>query len=341
MDIFDMNIQLYNQLKQAYTEVNLNRISSKVIDLFKKRDFSRINTLKESIEDIIDFNDETPKKVFSKLMTLYHPDKLIYYKNKLETHYQAAEFEKLELYSHILTILIELDNFSASNSDIEVDFEVYWSYDEADFDSFEDIYADLFSDEQNEDADEEPGYDEVFDDYIHEFFIALKLKEYGNLDIRLHPHHLEDLEGHLELANFGINDLSGLEHCVNLTSLDLSSNHIISITKLSYLSLLEEVDLSYNGIYDLVSLTELTNLRTINLANNDIEDISPLFELDHLKYLDVTNNSIPAHQINTLIEKGVNVDYDKEDAAAKKRSSKAKKADSSINDKGANITLIK
>ena len=63
-----------------------------------------------------------------------------------------------------------------------------------------------------------------------------------------------------------IADLSGLEKCANLASLDLSKNKI----------------------KDLTPLKGLGKLQYLNLAGNQIEDIAPLGEVNALQYIELS-----------------------------------------------------
>jgi Leucine-rich repeat (LRR) protein len=103
-----------------------------------------------------------------------------------------------------------------------------------------------------------------------------------------------DLEGltafsatHRSIAN-----LSGLEYCINLISLDLRDNQIGDISALAGLTKLEWLDLSYNLISDISPLASLTNLKWLYLYNNEIVDVSPLAGLTKLLYLYVQSNQI-------------------------------------------------
>jgi Leucine-rich repeat (LRR) protein len=73
-----------------------------------------------------------------------------------------------------------------------------------------------------------------------------------------------------ELSWFGpsecMRDFSGIQYCINLTSL------IIEISEIS----------------DLSPLSSLTNLTSLDLSNNEISDLSPLSFLTNLTSLDTT-----------------------------------------------------
>jgi Leucine-rich repeat (LRR) protein len=103
-----------------------------------------------------------------------------------------------------------------------------------------------------------------------------------------------DLEG---LTSFtathrSISELSGLEYCINLISLDLRDNQISDISPLASLTKLEWLDLSYNEISNVSPLATLTNLKWLYLYDNEIVDISPVTGLTNLLYLYVQSNQI-------------------------------------------------
>jgi len=103
-----------------------------------------------------------------------------------------------------------------------------------------------------------------------------------------------DLEGLISFSATGrsITDLSGLEHCINLVSLNLHDNKISDISPLAGLTKLEWLDLSYNRISDISPLAGLTNLKWLYLYNNQIGNISPLANLSNLLYLYLHSNQI-------------------------------------------------
>ena len=83
--------------------------------------------------------------------------------------------------------------------------------------------------------------------------------------------------------NAEIGDLTGLEHALNLKTLDLAANEIHDITPLGTLTKLNFLILAGNPITDLTPLANLTNLTYINLAGIKGADISPLANLTQLR----------------------------------------------------------
>ncbi len=113
----------------------------------------------------------------------------------------------------------------------------------------------------------------------------------------------------LEIVAFGIGDLSGLEYCLDLTSIDLSDNAISDISALATLVQLETVVFQRNQISDLSSLSELLNIATLNVAENLLTEISPLNGLAALRILDLDDNEIESlaslENLTALREVGV------------------------------------
>ena len=89
-----------------------------------------------------------------------------------------------------------------------------------------------------------------------------------------------------------VSDISGVEHMVNLTELDLAQNTISDISFVAGLTKLTRLDLAQNDITDVSALSELTNLTYLRLKDNRVSDISPLANLVSLTELDVWENQI-------------------------------------------------
>ncbi|PYK57180.1 MAG: hypothetical protein DME21_17920 [Verrucomicrobia bacterium] len=89
-----------------------------------------------------------------------------------------------------------------------------------------------------------------------------------------------------------IADLSGLEKCANLASLDLSKNRIKDLTPLKGLSKLQYLNLADNQIEDIAPLAEDMALQYLELSNNQVKDLKPLHGLTNLASLYLSNNQI-------------------------------------------------
>jgi len=115
----------------------------------------------------------------------------------------------------------------------------------------------------------------------------------------------------------GIVDIEGIQGCVNLQDLVLSSNSIVSIGPLSVLTNLWYLDLYDNQIVDTAPLTPLMNISFLYLDYNQIGDLQPLVDntaLDTDDLITVSGNPLLMQaltvQIPALEARGVIVDYD-------------------------------
>ena len=77
-------------------------------------------------------------------------------------------------------------------------------------------------------------------------------------------------------------NLSGLEHAVNLTRLDLGKNRISDITPLVSLGNLTQIQLERNQISDIGPLASLNNLRRLCLENNPLSQESTDIHIPNL-----------------------------------------------------------
>ncbi len=82
---------------------------------------------------------------------------------------------------------------------------------------------------------------------------------------------LEILEA-LNASGREIEELTGIEDCINLTNLVLSYNNITDISPLAGLLNLVSLNLNENNINDLTPLAGLNNLTRLYLGNNNISD---------------------------------------------------------------------
>ena len=110
-----------------------------------------------------------------------------------------------------------------------------------------------------------------------------------------HDITVADLDDLTTLRGFnkGITNLTGLEHAINLTSVNFLRNQISDISPLSSLTTkLSKVNLSDNQISDISPLENLEGISELNLSDNQISDISPLENLSELEKLYLRGNPI-------------------------------------------------
>ncbi len=147
--------------------------------------------------------------------------------------------------------------------------------------------------------------DSIIDEVEEEFdFInALKASYMGNNDLQLGIADLKSMEEELVLCDYGISELNGLQHCVNITSLNLSYNNILNIYEIKYLSALRELFLSNNCISNIDYMENLSSLEIIDISCNEIENIDVFLSLDNLKFADLRNNPLRPGAVNALLKK--------------------------------------
>lgn len=100
----------------------------------------------------------------------------------------------------------------------------------------------------------------------------------------------------------GISDLTGIQHCVNLSALSIYDNNVTSINPLRELENLTALTLSYNPVEDYGPVSEISTLQTLFINFNMVEDITFLKNLPNLIELNLSNNFI--RDITPLLNNG-------------------------------------
>ena len=96
----------------------------------------------------------------------------------------------------------------------------------------------------------------------------------------------------IKVTNAGIKDLSGLEKCRALASLDLSGNEITDFSAIKDLKRIQYLNLAKNKIEDISPIAGLTALQYIELSKNRVKDLKPLEKLSNMRSLYLSNNRI-------------------------------------------------
>lgn len=103
---------------------------------------------------------------------------------------------------------------------------------------------------------------------------------------------LGTMSGKLDLRNYGIENLEGLQYCTYVDNIDLYSNKIKDISQLGNLKKLKSLTLANNLISDISPLSNLTNLENLNIFINEITDISCVANMPKLKTFIMEGNQI-------------------------------------------------
>ena len=294
---------LYDNLKKAYTEENLSLISGRIIELFRERRYDSLRAVQKVVSEYTPCEEAKINKVFSRLIMLYHPDKLNELRKKMDAAFGRGDFEELYSLSHILSVQnLDPEKVAISSVFTQEDLAEEFGWDGADDYSY-------FTVGETYTGQEEEGEEEYEDMDLFSgpsFLTVLKRRVYGNLNVDFPMYLLEDLED-IEMADSELEFLDGISACRHARAIDLSNNVLTDITELGELRQIERLYLANNNIGLVDALGNLRVLQVIDLSFNDVDDLSPLFELNHLSYLNVMGNRIPAWQLEKLQLKGVTV----------------------------------
>jgi len=291
--------ELQCKLQEAYSVKNLNNISLTLINLYRAGDYTALQRISELISDFVSVPITDDGKGFSRLMMLYHPDRASFHLNEINRLAGENNFDRLLEYSHILKLerIEEIAVALKSYEDIDYSPVYDWDFEAEGFTIINDSEpASILKTETNT---KRVGYT---------FYDAIKIREYGHTDIDYPSIYLEETE-EFELTSSDINELYGVQFCINARTMDLSDNRISDITPLFGLTKLEEINLSDNEVGYLDGIGNLVNLKSILISGNYIDDLTPLFELPMLEYADLRDNKVDVEQINALIKSGVDVEF--------------------------------
>ncbi len=289
--------ELYGNLKTAYTPENLGLVSGRIIELFRDKKYDALRAMQKVVNEYTTCQEEKINKVFSRLIMLYHPDRLRQNLERLDRAYRDGDFEALYSMSHILTVQnLEPGHAVLSSVITEEDLAEEFGWDEG-----ADGYSYFMAEEELEaQEDLEPGME------MRSFLSVLKRRVYGNLNVDFPMYLLEDLE-EIEMADYELEDLEGISACHYARAVDLSNNNLTDITELGELKQVERLYLSNNQIGLIDALYNLSVLQVLDISFNDVDDLSPLFELNYLSYLNVMGNRIPAWQLEKLQLQGITI----------------------------------
>ena len=280
--------KLYSELIEAYSNENLNKITGKLILLYKNRNYRKIREIADKVSKYVPIEEEKDAKCFSRLIMLYHPDRGEQFRKSILGHYEQNDYKNLKIHSHIL-FLADIDDVNVIPVDEDIDYhpEYVW-----DVDAEDDIgYAGAGD-----------GYETA--DFERSFYNLVKIREYGNVYIEFPTYYLEDFE-EFEMAYSGLEYLDGVEYCIHVKILDVSNNSVSDLENLWNLQNLEELYLANNQIGYIDALSNLNKLRVLDLSGNLVDDISPLFNLEYLEYVNLIGNPVPKNQIDVLEKKGI------------------------------------
>ena len=103
---------------------------------------------------------------------------------------------------------------------------------------------------------------------------------------------LANVECNLLASDRGIRSLTGFEHAVCATWLNLADNLLSDLSPVSKLTALTRLDLRSNQVSDLSPVSGLTALTRLDLRDNQVSDLSPLSDLTAMTKLELDDNQI-------------------------------------------------
>lgn len=290
---------VYHELIKHVTEKKLKEISVDVIDRYKAKD---LNSLLR-YADILDINASgmNISRLFSRVIQNYHPDKTASILNSIENSFEEGKLENLLSYKK--KYIFEKTGEKLNQKKYDLDVEETYSYSDEYFGHEEEPVS---RNNEQDDFDFEYTPDDEINPYDYGFIEAANRMFFGGLDYSITAEDLNNLEGDLDLSDSEIFDLKGVEHCRNITILNLSGNHIEKVERLSGLEMLESLYLSDNDIESIDSLAGLQNLKELDISFNMIEDISVLLNFNELLYVNLIGNPVKNKDvIKELEERGV------------------------------------
>ena len=177
--------ELYGNLIKAYTAENLGLVSGRIIELFREKKYDALRAIQKVVNEHTPCQEEKINKVFSRLIMLYHPDRLSQNREELEKAFREGDFEALYAMSHILTVQnLEPDHAVLSSVITEEDLAEEFGWDQG-----ADGYSYFMAGEEFEqEEDLSPGMER------RTFLSVLKRRVYGNLNVDFPMYLLEDLE---------------------------------------------------------------------------------------------------------------------------------------------------
>ncbi|MBN1499332.1 MAG: leucine-rich repeat protein [Spirochaetes bacterium] len=267
----------------------------KIISGYRNRDFSVLR----KYAGALDIGPEIKgSKLFSVLIRKYHPDRHSFIRKQAAEIYASGDSERLLKFHNSFFIKSEL----SGTGDDTYRYTEKYGFDKTDFGYREmhDFY----------DADSIESDLEIEED-SYGFLEALNKFYFGGTGNTLDESDLRTLDGELDLSDYEISDLKGIEGCIYVEEMNLSDNCIEKIGRISSLYNLKSLFLSNNRIENIDAVKGLENLRVLDISFNSISEIDALDALEHLEYVNLLGN--PLHDsviVGRLVKKGIMVIFE-------------------------------
>jgi len=287
---------LYHHLQGEIKESLLKEITAHIIQAYQNQQQDIIMMYGDRLD--LDMRDFTINRVFARLMQTYHPDKLAKIQEDLKTAYNAQNLTELQAFDTIYLSGVISDDFHYNT---EENYDI--SQDDIERFGLEIVEEDYFYPMDEETDVKGTGMRTMRQ---MSFYDALNELMGGTNIYHLSVSDLEGFDNEIDLSDYHIYSLDGVEHCIRVKSLNLSKNHIQDASALEGLDNLEAIYLADNAIETLYFVENLTHLRELDISHNHITDISSLLKLDHLEFVNLIGNPIRnLSDIDQLKSRGV------------------------------------
>lgn len=290
---------IYRELQKNITVQKLKELSVDIISRYKAKDLNSLLRYADILE--FDASGMNISRLFARVIQNYHPDKTAMILGGIEESFKTDNVSELLRYKKIY--LFSRLKKTSDKSKYDINIEETYTYSDDYFGSREDETP---ADDIYDRYEPEDEFDDGSSRFDYGFIEAVNNLFFGGLDDSITPEDLQNIEGELDLSDSDIVDLKGIEHCRNITILNLSGNRIDKIDRLKGLELLELLYISENEIENIDSIVNLKNLKELDISFNSIEDISVLLKLEELVYVNLMGNPVKnKNVIKELEERGV------------------------------------
>lgn len=132
------------------------------------------------------------------------------------------------------------------------------------------------------------------------------IKEYLDIE-KITVEQIKDVKK-LDLQEYEIENIAGIEYFENIEILNLMRNSIKDISNIKNLQNLKSIFLEKNQVSKIDAVSNLSKLEILNVGTNIITDISPIKDLKNLSGLVINGNPIENYEIiyNKIDEMSIN-----------------------------------
>lgn len=284
---------IYQRLQAGITAQRLKELAGGLITALRQGNWGRIQAMARRCG--LDDAGVGRSRLFARLIQRVHPDKLQQIRQELERLYRCEDRAGLEQFAHLY---LEPER-PAPLVVRHTEQHVYSARDLAEYGMHldgEPLYA-------GDSPDRGSLWPRTFLDALCDTLDVNSTHQLSTLD-------LQSLEGGLDLSVCAIHELDGVQHCSNLTSLNLNGNRIRDASLLAELCELESLYLAGNCIDAIDFVEGLPGLEELDLSFNQLERVGALLALPHLTYVNLVGNPLSDDTVlNTLRSRGVLVIY--------------------------------